>query len=125
MCGIAGLVYEYNSSTAAKDWPALEEALQRLRNYAPDWNHPDPVFPLIEAVEEQLSDIREWPILSQLWSNPSRQEQLNQAAGRHGRIAPVRRSVATRLARQPEGVLRGLETDGDSGEHRPHGSARS
>ncbi|ODT72855.1 hypothetical protein ABS71_07555 [bacterium SCN 62-11] len=80
MCGIAGLVYEYHSSAAAKDWPSLEEALQRLRNYTPDWNHPDPVFPLLDAVEEQLSDIREWPILSQLWSNPSRQEQLHQAA---------------------------------------------
>ena len=80
MCGIAGLVYEYNSSAAAKDWPALEEALQRLRNHTPDWNHPDPVFPLLESVEDQLRDIREWPILSQLWSNPSRQEQLNQDA---------------------------------------------
>ncbi len=80
MCGIAGLVYEYNSSAAPKDWPALEESLQRLRNHTPDWNHPDSVFPLLQSVEEQLSDIREWPILSQLWSNPSRQEQLNQAA---------------------------------------------
>ncbi|MBS2035524.1 SIS domain-containing protein [bacterium] len=80
MCGIAGLVYEYNSNAAVKDWPALEEALNLLRNHAPDWNNPAPVFPLLDSVEEQLRDIREWPILSQLWTNPSRQDQLNQAA---------------------------------------------
>ncbi|MBT9582470.1 SIS domain-containing protein [bacterium] len=80
MCGIAGLVYEYNSGAAAKDWPALEEAVQRLLKHTPNWADPQPVFPLLGAVEEHLSDIREWPILSQLWNNPSRQEQLNQAA---------------------------------------------
>jgi len=80
MCGIAGLVYDYHSGAAAKDWPALEADFQRLLKYVPNWSDPQPIFGLLEAVEQQLSDIREWPVLSQLWSNSLRQEQLQQMA---------------------------------------------
>lgn len=80
MCGIAGLVYEYHPQTQSKDWQALEQALKTLRDFQADWGHPEAVLPLLEAIETQLSDIREWPILSQLWNQPSRQEQLQQLA---------------------------------------------
>jgi glucosamine--fructose-6-phosphate aminotransferase (isomerizing) len=80
MCGIAGLVYEYQASTTSKDWQAMEDSLQRLVGFRPDWQAPAQVVPLLEAVERELSDVREWPVLSQLWNQAARQESLQQAA---------------------------------------------
>lgn len=80
MCGIAGLVYEYQSKQVIKDWQALLSSLENLGKVQPDWHHPAPVLPLLDSAEEQLSDIREWPILSQLWNQPQRQQELRQLA---------------------------------------------
>lgn len=80
MCGIAGLVYDYHPTSVNKDWQALIRSLDQLQTYKPDWNNPAPILPLLDAVEDHLSDIREWPILSQLWNHHGRQDQLQQSA---------------------------------------------
>lgn len=79
MCGIAGLVYEYQEPQSSKDWSALLNSVERLRAHAPDWLQPDAVLPLVSDLESHLADLREWPVLSQLWSSEERQAALGLA----------------------------------------------
>lgn len=80
MCGIAGLVYEYQPTTVGKNWQALLGAARSLCGLKPDWSQPDSVLPALEQLEQELSDIREWPALSELWNAPKLQSELELAA---------------------------------------------
>lgn len=80
MCGIAGLVYDYPSTPVEKDWEAVFLAFRELQELPRKWSHPEAFDPLLTQLESHLENLREWPVLGQLWDNPSLRERLAAAA---------------------------------------------